>query len=91
MIVALRPPTQIATRVGRLSEAPEVLAERIHDQLVNGDRTVFAAADGGVYVEQPERMDGIPFHWIAGTFTVGHSYRALVEDIAFFREDRIKD
>lgn len=88
--MALRPPTQIATRVGRLSDAPEVLAERIYDELVHGDRTVLAA-DGGVYVEQPERMDGIPFHWIAGAFTVGHPYLALVEDIAFFRENRIKE
>ncbi|MBA8886861.1 hypothetical protein FHW12_001052 [Dokdonella fugitiva] len=91
MHARLRSPGRGALRIGRLSEGAAVLAQRVHDQLAKGDRTVFAADDGVVYVDQPERTDGIPLHWIAGTFTLGQSYPDLVEDIAFLSNSRSKD
>ncbi|HEY6943457.1 hypothetical protein [Dokdonella sp.] len=87
----LRMPGRSALRIGRLSDGAALLAQRVHDQLAKGDRTVFAADDGVVYVDQPDRTDGIPLHWIAGTFTLGQSYPDLVEDIAFLRDSRSKD
>lgn len=91
MHARLRSPGRGALRIGRLSEGAAVLAQRVHDQLAKGDRTVFAADDGVVYVDQPDHTDGIPLHWIAGTFTLGQSYPDLVEDIAFLSDSRSKD
>lgn len=91
MHVRPRTPARGALRIGRLSEGVALIAQRVHDQLAKGDRTVFVADDGVVYVDEPDRTDGIPLHWIAGTFTLGQPYPDLVEDIAFLRDGRNRD
>jgi hypothetical protein len=63
----------------------------VHAQLVDGDRLVYADDDGTIYAQDPEQAANIPPHWIAGTFRLGQPFDALMEDLAFLRDSRMKD
>jgi len=77
--------------IGRLSGELAALASRVHAELAEGDRLVYAADDGKVYAQDPDNATDIPLHWIAGTFRLGESFESLIEDLKFLRDSRMKD
>lgn len=77
--------------VGNLTDELQALARRVHSQLIEGDRFVYATEDGSVYASDPLASPDVPAHWIAGTFRLGESFEALVEDLACLRHSRFKD
>lgn len=80
-----------AEPIGSLSERMTAVAGRVFAKLASGDRVVYAADDGLVYVADLEAVHRVPAHWVAGTFRLGAEFKSVVDDLRCLRDCRRRD
>lgn len=80
-----------AVCIGSLHEDLGELAAKVYAELIEGQRAVWAEDDGRVFVADPQQVDAVPLHWIAGTFGLGQASKDIEDDLRALLRERSKD